>query len=193
MQSCSVKKVYIISQSGLWEFVLWEHEISASLQFWCGMKLWNSATDAKCRRGVVSANPCLLVEFESYPDINWEEYNDENLISFRWSRSKCHSDSTRLQTIGAGASYLCFKMKAAVTVFSEGSDYLCVGILSPPDKWHPYYALGPALLGFWSRAAASPEQGPRQKRDHWENWGTEKKEKANHWAWVCRPRLGLKF
>lgn len=41
---------------------------------------------------------------------------------------------TRLQTIAAGASYLCFKMKAAVTVFSEGSDYLCVGILSPPDK-----------------------------------------------------------
>lgn len=77
--------------------------------------------------------------------------------------------STRLLTIAAGASYLCFKTKAAVTVFSEGSDYLCAGILSLPDKRHPYYALGPALLGFWSRVVISPEQGPRQKCNHQEN------------------------
>ena len=41
---------------------------------------------------------------------------------------------TSLLRVAAGASCLLFKMKAAVTVFSEGSDYLCVGILSLPDK-----------------------------------------------------------
>lgn len=77
--------------------------------------------------------------------------------------------STRLLTIAAGVSYLCFKIKAAVTVFSEGSGYLCVGILSLPDKQNPYYALCPALLGFWSRVVMSPEQGPKQKCSHREN------------------------
>lgn len=72
--------------------------------------------------------------------------------------------STRLLTTAAGAAHLCFKMKAAVTGFSEGSDYLCVGIVCLPDKLHPYYASG--LLGFCSRVVLSLEQGPRQKCNH---------------------------
>lgn len=42
--------------------------------------------------------------------------------------------STRLLTIAAGAFYLCFKTKAAVTVFSEGSENLRVCVVSLPDK-----------------------------------------------------------
>lgn len=58
-----------------------------------------------------SADLCLLVAFESCPDVKWEEYNDGNFISLRWNSSKCHLDSTRLLKVAAGASYLCFKAK----------------------------------------------------------------------------------
>lgn len=109
---------FLPSKKGLYHFsfsilriVLWEPEISASLQFCCNMKIWNSATDAKSHRDVFSADLCLLVAFESCPDVKWEEYNDGNFISLRWNSSKCHLDSTRLLKAAAGASYLCFKAK----------------------------------------------------------------------------------
>lgn len=89
----SLRKFCAIPQSAFWKLVLWEHKISASIQILSGMKLWNAATDAKCHRGIVSANLCLLVEFKSFPDVNWGEYNDGNLISFRRNWSKHHLGS----------------------------------------------------------------------------------------------------